>query len=69
MDEMWLQFIKEMSMVQYLKNMHPRETMLNESELAISGMVTPTTQSNIHINSFLATAIYVPESVRFELTI
>lgn len=49
---MWLQFIKEMSMVQYLKNMHPRETMLNESELAISGMVTPTTQSNIHINSF-----------------
>ena len=54
-------------MVQYLKNMHPRETMLNESELTISGMVTPTTQSSIHINSFLATAIGVPETVRFEL--
>jgi hypothetical protein len=67
MDEMWLIFIKEMSMVPYLMNFHPMETILSENDLSVSTTMSPTIQSIIHLTSFLATGDDVPKSERFEL--
>lgn len=54
-------------MVPHLQNLHPRMTILSKSDLAVDNLVTPTNQAAIHWNSFLGTAIGVPESVRFEM--
>lgn len=67
MDEMWIIFIKEMSMVPYLMNFHPMETILSENDLSVSTTVAPTIESIIHMTSFLATGDDVPRSVKFEL--
>jgi len=64
---MYLIFIKEMSMVSELRNLHPRMTILSKSDLAVGNLVTPTNQATVHWNSFLSTAINVPKTVRFKL--
>ena len=68
-DEVYLLFIKEMGMVPYLQNLHPRKTILSKSDLGVDSLVAPTNQATIHWNAFLGTAIGVPESVRFELPV
>lgn len=46
-------FIKEMASVKYFINLHPKTTMLTDSNLAISNEVRLTKQSNIILNSWL----------------
>lgn len=66
-DELWGIFIKEMSMVEALSNLHPMETMLSKNSLEVSTTVSITNQSLVHWNSFLSSAFEVPESLEFNL--
>lgn len=40
-------------MVPFAMRMHPREGILSETTLGVSGYVTPTKEAIIHINQFL----------------
>lgn len=66
-DEMYILFIKEMGMVPFLQNLHPRMTILSKSDLAVGGLVMPTNQATVHINSFLSCGMDTPKHVRFEM--
>ena len=66
-DEIYLLFIKEMSMVPHLDNLHPRNTILSKSALVVDKLVVTSNQATIHWNVFLGTSAHVPESVRFEM--
>lgn len=52
-DELYIYFMKEMGMVPFAMRMHPREGILSETTLGVSGYVTPTKEAIIHINQFL----------------
>lgn len=67
MDELYIIFLKERGMLRQMDNLHPRETIFSKNSLELSGLVSMTNQSFVHLTCWLNTVTEEDYNIRFEL--